>query len=140
MIISETVPQLMVECGLAGVRAVVIITAGFAETGVAGARLERAAGGGVLDDSIRRQMLAEVRDRFAQAQQDAQFAGQRIARQAEAFRIPLDRIIDFPAAPSFDVPPRQVERPRRDQPAAPPIMPGSRLIVTPDGELMDAPR
>lgn len=39
----ETVPQLMVECGLAGVRAAVIITAGFAETGPAGVRLERAA-------------------------------------------------------------------------------------------------
>jgi len=39
----ETVPQLMVECGMAGVRAAVIITAGFAETGPAGARLERAA-------------------------------------------------------------------------------------------------
>lgn len=39
----ESVPQLMVECGEAGVRAAVIITAGFAEAGVAGARLERAA-------------------------------------------------------------------------------------------------
>lgn len=39
----HTVPQLMAECGLAGVRAVVIITAGFSETGEAGARLERAA-------------------------------------------------------------------------------------------------
>ena len=39
----QTVPQLMAECGLAGVRAVVIITAGFSETGEAGARLERAA-------------------------------------------------------------------------------------------------
>ena len=39
----ESVPQLMVECGLAGVRAAVIITAGFAEAGVAGARLEHAA-------------------------------------------------------------------------------------------------
>ena len=37
-----TVPQLIVECGLAGVRAAVIITAGFGETGAAGARLERA--------------------------------------------------------------------------------------------------
>lgn len=45
----ETVPQLMVECGLAGVRAAVIITAGFAETGVAGARLERA----VMDNARR---------------------------------------------------------------------------------------
>ncbi len=39
----QTVPQLMVECGLAGVRAAVIITAGFSEAGDAGARLERAA-------------------------------------------------------------------------------------------------
>ena len=45
----ESVPQLMVECGLAGVRAAVIITAGFAEAGVAGARLERA----VLDNARR---------------------------------------------------------------------------------------
>lgn len=45
----ETVPQLMVECGLAGVRAAVIITAGFAETGVDGARLERA----VMDNARR---------------------------------------------------------------------------------------
>ncbi len=45
----ETVPQLMVECGLAGVRAVVIITAGFAETGSAGTRLERA----VMDNARR---------------------------------------------------------------------------------------
>ena len=39
----DSVPQLMVECGLAGVRAAVIITAGFAEAGIAGAQLERAA-------------------------------------------------------------------------------------------------
>ncbi|MCW5574699.1 MAG: bifunctional acetate--CoA ligase family protein/GNAT family N-acetyltransferase [Burkholderiales bacterium] len=39
----QTVPQLMAECGLAGVRAAVVITAGFSETGEAGARLERAA-------------------------------------------------------------------------------------------------
>lgn len=39
----ETVPQLMVECGLAGIRAAVIITAGFGETGAVGAGLERAA-------------------------------------------------------------------------------------------------
>lgn len=45
----ETVPQLMVECGLAGVRAAAIITAGFAETGAAGARLERA----VMDNARR---------------------------------------------------------------------------------------
>lgn len=45
----ETVPQLMVECGVAGVRAAVIITAGFAETGAAGARLERA----VIDNARR---------------------------------------------------------------------------------------
>lgn len=36
-----TVPQLMIECGLAGVHAVVVITAGFSETGADGARLER---------------------------------------------------------------------------------------------------
>ncbi|MGA0024642.1 MAG: GNAT family N-acetyltransferase [Burkholderiales bacterium] len=45
----ETVPQLMVECGLAGVRAAVVITAGFAEAGLAGARLERA----VMDNARR---------------------------------------------------------------------------------------
>ncbi len=39
----QTVPQLMAECGLAGVRAAVVITAGFSETGETGARLERAA-------------------------------------------------------------------------------------------------
>jgi len=39
----QTVPQLMAECGLAGARSAVIITAGFSETGEAGARLERAA-------------------------------------------------------------------------------------------------
>jgi acetyltransferase len=44
-----TVPQLMVECGLAGVRAAVIITAGFGETGIAGKRLERA----VMDNARR---------------------------------------------------------------------------------------
>ena len=48
----ETVPQLMVECGLAGVRAAVIITAGFGETGTAGARLERA----VFDQARRHQI------------------------------------------------------------------------------------
>lgn len=45
----QTVPQLMVECGLAGIRAAVIITAGFGETGAAGARLERA----VMDNARR---------------------------------------------------------------------------------------
>ncbi|MGE0557950.1 MAG: GNAT family N-acetyltransferase [Burkholderiales bacterium] len=45
----ETVPQLMVECGLAGVRSAVIITAGFAEAGLAGSRLERA----VMDNARR---------------------------------------------------------------------------------------
>lgn len=45
----ETVPQLMAECGLAGVRAAVIITAGFAEAGIAGTRLERA----VMDNARR---------------------------------------------------------------------------------------
>jgi len=45
----QTVPQLMVECGMAGVRAAVIITAGFAEVGAAGARLERA----VMDNARR---------------------------------------------------------------------------------------
>ena len=48
----ETVPQLMVECGLAGVRAAVIITAGFGETGTAGARVERA----VFDQARRHQI------------------------------------------------------------------------------------
>ena len=37
----ETVPQLIAQCGLAGVRSVVVITAGFSETGAEGARLER---------------------------------------------------------------------------------------------------
>lgn len=45
----ETVPQLMAECGQAGVRAAVIITAGFGEAGIAGARLERA----VMDNARR---------------------------------------------------------------------------------------
>src|SRR4051812_42789144 len=35
-----TVPGLVEECGRAGIRAVVIITAGFSETGAAGASLE----------------------------------------------------------------------------------------------------
>lgn len=37
----QTVPQLIAECGAAGVPAVVVITAGFSETGEAGAALER---------------------------------------------------------------------------------------------------
>jgi len=37
----ETVPQLIAQCGIAGVHAVVVITAGFSETGADGARLER---------------------------------------------------------------------------------------------------
>jgi acetyltransferase len=37
----QTVPQLIIECGLAGVQAVVVITAGFSETGPEGAKLER---------------------------------------------------------------------------------------------------
>ena len=37
----ETVPQLIAQCGAAGVRSVVVITAGFSETGTEGARLER---------------------------------------------------------------------------------------------------
>ena len=37
----QTVPQLIIECGLAGVQAVVVITAGFSETGAEGAKLER---------------------------------------------------------------------------------------------------
>ncbi len=36
-----TVPDLVAQCGAAGVRAAVVITAGFAETGAAGAKLER---------------------------------------------------------------------------------------------------
>jgi acetyltransferase len=37
----ETVPQLIAQCGMAGVRSVVVITAGFSEIGADGARLER---------------------------------------------------------------------------------------------------
>lgn len=37
----ETVPQLITECGMAGVRSVVVITAGFSEVGPEGAKLER---------------------------------------------------------------------------------------------------
>ena len=37
----QTVPQLINECGQAGVQAVVVITAGFSETGAEGAKLER---------------------------------------------------------------------------------------------------
>lgn len=37
---SESVPQLIAECGEAGIRGVVILTAGFRETGPAGAELE----------------------------------------------------------------------------------------------------
>lgn len=37
----QTVPQLINECGQAGVQAVVVITAGFSETGADGAKLER---------------------------------------------------------------------------------------------------
>ncbi len=39
---AHTVPALIEQCGEAGVRAAVVITAGFSETGPAGARLERA--------------------------------------------------------------------------------------------------
>ncbi len=38
----QTIPDLVEECGKAGVRTIVIITAGFSETGAAGAKLERA--------------------------------------------------------------------------------------------------
>lgn len=37
----QSVPQLIADCGSAGVRAAVVITAGFSETGAEGARLER---------------------------------------------------------------------------------------------------
>ncbi len=37
-----TVPDLITQCGAAGVRAAVVITAGFSETGATGAKLERA--------------------------------------------------------------------------------------------------
>lgn len=37
----ETVPRLIAQCGLAGVRSVVVITAGFSEVGPEGARLDR---------------------------------------------------------------------------------------------------
>lgn len=37
-----TVPDLIAQCGAAGVRAAVVITAGFSETGAAGMKLERA--------------------------------------------------------------------------------------------------
>ena len=39
---AHTVPTVIEQCGEAGVRAAVVITAGFSETGPAGARLERA--------------------------------------------------------------------------------------------------
>ena len=39
---AQTIPEVVEECGRAGVRTVVIITAGFSETGPAGAKLERA--------------------------------------------------------------------------------------------------
>jgi len=38
----ETVPEIVAECGAAGVHAAIVITAGFAETGAAGTKLERA--------------------------------------------------------------------------------------------------
>jgi len=39
---AATVPEVIEQCGRAGVRAAVVISAGFSETGVAGAKLERA--------------------------------------------------------------------------------------------------
>ncbi|HET7764232.1 MAG TPA: bifunctional acetate--CoA ligase family protein/GNAT family N-acetyltransferase [Burkholderiales bacterium] len=39
---ARTVPQVIEECGKAGVRSAVVITAGFSEVGAAGAKLERA--------------------------------------------------------------------------------------------------
>jgi len=39
---AATVPELVAQCGAAGVRAAVVITAGFSEVGTAGAKLERA--------------------------------------------------------------------------------------------------
>lgn len=39
---AETVPEIVDACGNAGVRAAVVVSAGFAEIGVTGARLERA--------------------------------------------------------------------------------------------------
>lgn len=39
---AHTVPEVIEQCGRAGVRAAVVISAGFSETGAAGAKLERA--------------------------------------------------------------------------------------------------
>jgi len=39
---AATVPEIIEQCGKAGVRAAVVISAGFAETGPGGAKLERA--------------------------------------------------------------------------------------------------
>jgi acetyltransferase len=47
---AATVPDVIDECGRAGVRAAVVISAGFSETGPAGAKLERA----LLENARRR--------------------------------------------------------------------------------------
>lgn len=52
---ASTVPRVIEQCGEAGVRAAVVITAGFSETGPAGARLERA-----LLENARRHRLRVV--------------------------------------------------------------------------------
>jgi len=49
---AATVPDVIAQCGSAGVHAAVVITAGFSETGAAGAKLERA-----LLESARRNRL-----------------------------------------------------------------------------------
>jgi len=82
------------------------------------ALIQSLTGGRRLDPEIRAQMLAEVQDRYAQARQDAERATQRIARQAQGWNIPLDRVIDLPAAPQF--PQAQAAAPQVGQPGAPP--------------------
>lgn len=88
------------------------------------AMIQSLTGGRRLSADERAAMLAEVQDRYTIAQQEAQFSGQRIARQAEAFRIPLDRVIDFPATLDFSAAPAETTgTPRVGQLGAP--APGS---------------
>jgi hypothetical protein len=65
------------------------------------ALIQSLTGGRRLEPEIRAQMLAEVQDRYAQARQDAERATQRIARQAQGWNIPLDRVLDLPPPPQF---------------------------------------
>jgi hypothetical protein len=102
------------------------------------ALIQSLTGGRRLSAQDRAAMLAEVQDRYAQARQDAEFAGQRIARQAEAWSIPLDRVIAFPEPPRFGETAAPAQGARASDRA--PMRPGTRLILTPDGELREAPR